>query len=103
MIEKKEFAIIIFDLNHEVFVVYITAFNTSPDSKICCSKKAEIAHLKVDEALIKVFCKYANFTDVFSSKLAVKFPEYIEINDHVIELVDDQQSFYGSIYSLGLV
>ena len=67
------------------------------------SKKAQIAYLKVDEALTKVSNKYANFADVFSPKLAVELLEYTRINDYTIKLVDDWQSLYGPIYSLGPV
>lgn len=64
------------------------------------SKKTPIAYLKVDEAPFKVSSKYADFTDIFSLKLAVELPKYIRINNHTIELVDNQQSTYGPIYSL---
>ncbi len=53
------------------------------------SKKAQIAHLKADEAPIKVPSKHSDFVDVFSPKLAAELPEYTEINDHAIEVVDD--------------
>ncbi len=66
-------------------------------------KKAPIAHLKVDKATTKVFSKYTDFTDIFSLKLAAEFPKPTGINDHTIELVDNQQLPYGSIYSLGQV
>ena len=49
------------------------------------SKKAQIAHLKADEAFIKVFNKYGNFEDIFSSKLAIELPKYTRINDYAIE------------------
>ncbi len=65
------------------------------------SRKAQIAHLKADEPPTKVLSKYADFTDVFSPKLAAELPEHTGINNHAIELVDDRQSPYGSIYSLG--
>ena len=39
----------------------------------------------------------------FLSKLAIKRPDYIKINDYVIKLVDNQYHFYGSINSLGLI
>ncbi len=63
----------------------------------------QIAYLKADEASTKVFCKYADFVDVLSPKLAIEFFKYTRINNHAIELVDDWQSSYGFIYSLGLV
>ncbi len=52
------------------------------------SKKAQIAHLKVDKVSTKVPSKYADFADVFSPKLTIELPKHIEINNHVIELVD---------------
>ncbi len=67
------------------------------------SKRAQIAHLKADEAPTKVPNVYADFADIFSPKLAVELPEHTGINDHVIELMDDRQPPYGSIYSLGHV
>ncbi len=66
-------------------------------------RKAQIAHLKADEALTKVLSEYADFADVFSQKLAKELSEYTGINDHAIELVDDRQPSYGPIYSLGPV
>ncbi len=55
----------------------------------------------MDEAPTKVPSKYADFADVFSPKLAAKLLEYTGINNHTIELVDDWQPPYGSIYNLG--
>ena len=52
-------------------------------------KRAQIAHLKVDEVSSKVPSKYTNFINVFLSKLVIKLPEHMEINNYVIELVDD--------------
>ena len=59
--------------------------------------------MKADKASTKIPNEYANFADVFSPKLAVELSKHIEINDYTIELVDDGQSLYGPIYSLGLV
>ena len=67
------------------------------------SRKVQIAHSKADEALTKVLSKYVNFADVFSPKLAVELPKYMEINDYVIKLMDDWQLLYHPIYSLGPV
>ncbi len=65
------------------------------------SKKAQIAHLKVDEAFTKVLGEYADYVNVFSPKLAIELPEYTGINDHTLELVDDWQLLHSPIYSLG--
>ncbi len=64
------------------------------------SRRAQIAHLKADETLIKVPSEYADFADVFLPKLAVELPEHTGINDHAIKFVDNQQPLYGPIYSL---
>ncbi len=53
------------------------------------SKRALIAHLKVDKVLSKVPSKYADLADVFSPKLAAKLLEHTRINDYAIKLVDD--------------
>ncbi len=65
------------------------------------SRRAQIAHLKVDEAPTKVPSEYADFADVFSPKIAAELSEHTGINDHAIELVDNWQPLYGLIYSLG--
>ncbi len=67
------------------------------------SRRAQIAHLKVDEASTQVPSEYADFADVFSPKLAVELPKHTEINDHALELVDDRQPPYGPICSFGPV
>ena len=54
------------------------------------SKKAQIAYLKANKALTKVFSKYTDFANVFLPKLAAEFSQHIRINNHIIELVDDQ-------------
>ena len=52
-------------------------------------KKAQIAHLKADKALTKVFSKYVDFADVFLPKLVTEFLEHTRINNHAIKLVDN--------------
>ena len=65
-------------------------------------RRALIAYLKVNKAVIQVPSKYADFADIFSWKLVVELPEN-EISNHAIKQVDDQQPPYGLIYSLGLM
>ncbi len=67
------------------------------------SRRAQIAHLKADEAFTKVPSEYANFADIFLPKLAVELLEHTGINNYAIELVDDWQPPYGPIYSFGPV
>ncbi len=91
LIGMKKFAITILNSDHKPFVVYIAAINTSFNigDKIHLLTKAQIAYLKVDEALIKIFSKYADFANIFLPKLVRELPKYISINDYIIELVDD--------------
>ncbi len=103
LIGKKEFAAAALDLEYEAFIVHVAALSIDLGDKVHPSRRAQIAHLKADEALTKVPSEYADFADVFSPKLAAKLPEHIRINDHAIELVDDRQPPYGPIYSLGPV
>ncbi len=100
LIGKKEFVAAALDPEHEAFIVYIAAFSVDSSDEMHPLRRAQIAHLKADEALIEVPSEYANFADIFSPKLAAELSEHTGINDHAIELVDDRQPPYGSIYSL---
>lgn len=59
------FAVIAFNLEQKVFVVYMVALNINMDNKVYLLKKVQIIYLKADKASIKVFSKYANFTNIF--------------------------------------
>ncbi len=100
LIGKKEFIATALDLEYETFVVHIATLSIDSGDKVHPSKRAQIAHLKADKAPFAVPGKYADFADVFSFKLATKFPEHTEINDHIIELIDNWQPPYVPIYSL---
>ncbi len=95
LIGKKEFTTVALDPEHQAFVVHIAALSVNSGDEVHPSRRTQIAHLKVDEAPSKVSSEYANFADVFSPKLAIKLPEYTGINNHTIELVDDQQPLYS--------
>ncbi len=101
LIGKKEFAAVALDPEYEAFIVHVAALSVDLSNEVYPSRRAQIAHLKANEAPTKVPSEYADFADVFSSKLAVELPEHTGINDHIIELVDDWQPPYGPIYSLG--
>ncbi len=103
LIGKKEFAAAALDLEHIAFVVHVAARSVDSGDEVHPSRRAQIAYLKADEAPTKVPSEYADFADVFPTKLATELPEYIGIKDHAIELVDDRQPPYGLIYSLGPV
>ena len=102
LVKKKEFAAAAFDSEYETFVVHVDSLESlSQESDVHPSCRAQIAALVTNEAPTSIPTKYSNFADVFSPKLASKLSEYTGINDHAIELVDDQQPPYEPIYSLG--
>ncbi len=103
LIGKTEFTAVALNPEYEAFIVHIAALSINSGDEVYLSKKAQIAHLKVDVAPSKVPSRYADFADVFSPKLAAELSEYIGINNHTIELVDDREPPYGPIYSLRLV
>ena len=65
LIEKKKFVAAALNPKYKAFVAHVAAFNVDSDDKVHPLKRAQIAHLKVDKASIKVSSKYANFADVF--------------------------------------
>ena len=103
LIGKKEFAIIAFNLQPKTFIVHVTTLSVDLSDEVHPLKKAQMAHLKADEASTKVLNKYTEFVDVFSPKLAAELSKHTRINNHAIKLVDDWQSLYGPIYSLSLM
>ena len=56
-----------------------------------------------EKAPTKVPAKYSDFADIFSLDLSSELPKYTGINDHAIELVEDQQPPYRLIYNLETV
>ena len=56
-----------------------------------------------DVEKVTIPSKYADHTNVFSPDSAAELPKHICINNHPIDLVDDKQSPYSSISSLGPV
>ena len=89
LMEKKEFAAVALDPEHEAFVIHIVALSIDSSNEVHPLKKAQIAQMKANKASSKVPSEYANFADVFSPKLAAELSEHTRINDHAIELVDN--------------
>ena len=87
--KKKEFAVVALDSEYKVFIIHIVAPNVDLSNEVYSSKKAQIAHLKVDEVLTKIFSKFADFADIFLPKLAIKLFKHTGINDYAIELIDN--------------
>ena len=89
----KEFAVAALNPEHEIYVVHIVSFSSTPlvTLEVYPSRKPQISGISgliVEEALKKVPTKYSDFADIFSPDLASELLEHIRINDHAIELVD---------------
>ncbi len=100
LIEKKGFVTAVFNPEYEAFVVHIAVLSVDLSDKMYPLRRAQIADLKAHKAPTEVSSEYTDFADVFSPKFGVEIPVYTRINNHAIELVDDQQFLYGPIYSL---
>ena len=81
------------------------AFLESPskESNVFLSCRAQIAALVANESSTSISIEYSDFVDIFSLELVSKLLEHTRINDYAIELVNNQQPPYWSIYNLGPV
>ncbi len=92
-IKKKEFIIVVFNLDYKVFIIWVTIFNicSNLDTKVYPSKIVQRAYAKEDKVSIEVFSKYTDFANIFLSKSVVKLFNYMFINNYAIELIDNYQ------------
>lgn len=102
IIDPKEFAKAVLDLEQMAFVVHITTLFVKP-MKVYLDCKVQIAVLIADKAPVIVPAEYLDFADVIFKKSAVVLLEHIEINSHAINLDEGKKTLYEPIYSLGLV
>ena len=101
IIDKKKFAAAALNANDETFVVYIAALAELTTIPIHPSHQAQVAVLTSEKTGIPT--EYSDFSNVFSSDSVAELPEYIGINDHPINLLNNKQLPHGPIYSLGPV
>ena len=52
---------------------------------------------------INISTKYSYFTNIFSSDSVIELSRYIDINNYLIHLLDNEQLLYDLIHSLELV
>lgn len=57
----------------------------------------------LDIKRIIIHIEYLDYTNVFFLDSAVELPKYININNHLIDLINDKQLSHSLIYSLGQV
>ena len=106
LVGKKEFAVSALDPEYETYVIHVMSLSSAPliaSLNVHPFQRPQISSLIAEEAPTKVPAEYSDFADVFLPDLASELPEHTGINDHTIELVEDQQPPYRSIYSLAPV
>lgn len=91
------------DKDKEIFVVHVASLVDCSKMSIHPSWGAQIASLITNKTHVTVPIIYSDFANMFSPEFIVELLEYIEINNHPIELIDGHQPPYGLIYSLKLV
>ena len=86
LVEKKEFVVVVLDLKHETFIIYVASLNfiSLTNANIYLSYKLQIIGIIVKKTPTKVSAKYAKFVSMFFLDLVSKLPKYIEINNHTI-------------------
>lgn len=100
LINKKEFAKAALNENFETFVVHITTLEVPIAMSIHFFRAPQVqdnltlaALVQQNKDITKILAKYSDYTNVFSSDLAMELPQNTGTNEHAIELIDGQQLF----------
>lgn len=96
IIGKTEFAVMVLNINDEIFLVHEAALAELIIISIHFSCEAQVVSLIIIEILVKYF----DFLDVFFSDFTMKLPKHTKINNYLINLFENKQLLYGQIYSL---
>lgn len=84
LVNYKEFAAVALNLKEEALVVHMVLLEIQDIVHLFC--RAHNALFIIDEAPIKVSKKYAEYVNIFSKEAAMELPEYIGINNYLIDL-----------------
>ena len=91
------------DANNKTFMMYV-AIQKREKMPIYSKKqaqiKAQVKALLFNKAPTKVPTEYSDYSNVFSAEYAMELPKNTRINEYAIELKEDKQSPFRSIYSL---
>ena len=99
IIDKTEFVAAALNADGKTFVMHVAALKKPTIMLIYPFRQAQVAVLTSKETGIPA--EYSDFSNVFSLDSAAELPEYTGINDHPINLLDNKQTAYSPIYSLG--
>ena len=98
IIDKREFVVVAPNADSKIFVVHVMALIKPTTMPIYSSYQVQVAVLISQETGIPT--EYSDFFEVFSSDSMAQLAKYTRINNHSIDLLDDKQPLYGTIYSL---
>lgn len=93
LIHKQEFAKAVLNKNFETFVIYVATLKIPITILIYSSRTSQIygfiystlVALQLDKALAKILANYSDYSDVFSSDLAMGLSKNIDINKYIIK------------------
>ena len=88
IIDKKEFAMAVSNVENETFVMHVAALAKATIIPIYHFYQAQVALLISEE--IRILVEYFDFSNLFSLDSAAELPEYIRINNHPINLLDNK-------------
>ena len=106
IINKKDFVIVVLNINSETFVVYVI-IQEQERMPVHFEKQAQIeaqvGALLFNKTSTEVSVEYSNYSDVFLAEYAAKLLENTGINEYAIKLKEGKQILFEPIYSLGPV
>lgn len=95
MIDQKKFAVAALALNKKAFIIDVIYLESKILIYLAC--KAEMTLLLVKN--VDIPKEYGDFSNVFFKKPVVMFPNYSNINKHIINAKLSKQLPYRPIYS----
>lgn len=98
MINKREFAEVLLNQNINTFIVHVAILEAAESAiSMHFLRPLLLAVLQQEKALLEILKENGEYTDIFSSNLAMKLPKNTGINKYAFKLVEDKQSLYGPI------
>lgn len=89
LVKKKEFVALILKREDKTFIVYMVSIPNF-DLDIYYYRKVQFIFLLANKVAINILFKYINFMNVFFLEYVTNLIKYTLINNHTIDLVDDQ-------------
>ena len=102
IVDPKEFVIAALDMGSKTFIVYM-AIQEREEMPVHSKKQDQVGALIFNEAPTEVPIEYSDYSNVFLVENMSELPENTGINKHAINLEENKQLFFGSIYSLSQV